>query len=77
MGSFLIAQLKSLSPQFLSSLHLMDYSLIVGIHDLDIDEGDGGSLQVAMPSGADEEERAESEEGDGGGFAIPTGDCVS
>lgn len=38
---------------FLTNLHLMDYSLIVGIHDRDQENESG--ISFAMPSGADEE----------------------
>ncbi|XP_059140450.1 phosphatidylinositol 5-phosphate 4-kinase type-2 alpha-like [Physella acuta] len=52
---------------FLSSLHLMDYSLIVGIHDRDQEDESG--INFAMPSGADEEEQEEDDVEAGGSIA--------
>lgn len=59
--------------QFLSSLHLMDYSLIVGIHDREQEDENDGNFP--MPSGADEEELDE-EDGDVGGSGVGGGDQV-
>ncbi|CAG5128818.1 unnamed protein product [Candidula unifasciata] len=56
---------------FLSSLNLMDYSLIVGIHDRDQEDESG--INFAMPSGADEEE-LEEEDGESGSFVASSGD---
>uniref|UniRef100_A0A0B7AWQ2 1-phosphatidylinositol-5-phosphate 4-kinase n=1 Tax=Arion vulgaris TaxID=1028688 RepID=A0A0B7AWQ2_9EUPU len=58
---------------FLSSLNLMDYSLIVGIHDRDQEDESG--ISFAMPSGADEEEQDE-EEAEPGGSIVGGGDQV-
>ncbi|KAK0046442.1 phosphatidylinositol 5-phosphate 4-kinase type-2 alpha [Biomphalaria pfeifferi] len=56
---------------FLSSLHLMDYSLIVGIHDRDQEDEVG--ISFAMPSGADEEE-PEDDDAEGGASSAGAGD---
>ncbi|BFZ02127.1 hypothetical protein BsWGS_05166 [Bradybaena similaris] len=58
---------------FLSGLNIMDYSLIVGIHDRDQEDESG--ISFATPSGADEEELDE-EDGDTGSFAAAAGEPV-